>query len=107
MDLELQRECGLEIEEEELKVGDLEELNMEGGSFFQFERDTDDEENIGVMVEEDGAVIIASPVNTAQSFQARREMVETSFRAESLATDLSGIAKSKSMNLNYEFSLIN
>jgi len=106
MDMELQRKCGLEIDEVELKVGDLDE-DLETGSFFQFERDLDEEESIGVMVEEEGAVIVSSPVNTAQSLQTRREMVETQFRAESLAPDFSGIGKSKSMNLNYEFSLIN
>eukprot|EP00092_Neocalanus_flemingeri_P016448 GFUD01017798.1.p1 GENE.GFUD01017798.1~~GFUD01017798.1.p1 ORF type:complete len:1001 (-),score=341.96 GFUD01017798.1:929-3931(-) len=106
IDLELQRKCGLEVGEEELKIGDIEE-EMEDGSFFQFERDNDDEECLGVMVEEEGAVIVSSPVNTVQSFQTGRETVEPQLKAESLASDFSGISKSKSMNLNYEFSLIN
>jgi len=106
MDMELQRKCGLEMDEVELKVGDLEE-DLGGGSFFQFERDDEEEEAVGVMVEEEGAVVISSPVNTAQSLQTRREVTDPQLRAESLAPDFSGIGKSKSMNLNYEFSLIN
>jgi len=106
MDMELQRKCGLEMDEVELKVGDLEE-DLGGGSFFQFERDDEEEEAVGVMVEEEGAVVISSPVNTAQSLQTRREVSDPQLRAESLAPDFSGIGKSKSMNLNYEFSLIN
>ena len=94
------------MDEVELKVGDLEE-DLGGGSFFQFERDDEEEEAVGVMVEEEGAVVISSPVNTAQSLQTRRELTDPQLRAESLDPDFSGIGKSKSMNLNYEFSLIN
>jgi len=108
MDAELQRKCGLEMDEVELKVEDL-EGDGDGASFFPFEREDDDEGIIGVMVEEeDGAMVISSPVNTAQSLQVRREVGDTPLRAESLAVpDFTSIGKSKSMNLNFEFSLIN
>jgi len=106
MDTELQKKCGLEMDEVELKVGDLEE-DMDGASFFPFDRDDNEEETIGLIVEEEGAVIISSPMSAAQSLQTRRDMVDPQPRAESLAPDFTSIGKNKSMNLNYEFSLIN
>jgi len=106
IDSELQRKCGLEIDDVELKDVELEE-DVDDESFFQFEKDEDDRESVGFVVEEEGAVIVSSPVNAAQSLQPRRELIESHFKSESLAPESAVSGKTKSMNLNYEFSLIN
>ena len=72
LDTELQRKCGLETEEDDIRVECIEGENDEEGSFFKLDRDDENQEEIvkegkAVIIEEDGAVIVNSP----NSFQMK------------------------------------
>ena len=107
-DSDLQRKCGIEVEEEEEESrGDFTEESEDG--FFQIDGDEDQEvteaqESIGVMVEQEGAVIISSPA----SLQIKKDVLDQIQKSESFIPEMSRTnSGNKSMNLNYEFSLIN
>ena len=108
LDPELQSKCGLETELD-IKEDCVEEADeqTEAEGFFcpLLEKDEDKEvtENVGLMDEEDANVIVSSPA----SLQMKRNMLEEIQKSESYIPDMGKMGKSKSMNLNYEFSLIN
>ena len=63
-------------------------------------------EGKAVIIEEDGAVIVNSP----NSFQMKKDLMEQIQNSENGVSEMArsaSVGKSKSMNLNYEFSLIN
>ena len=108
LDSDVQRKCGLETEldTKEDCVEEAEE-QTETESFFcqllEKDEETEQTDNIGLVFEEDGKVIINSPA----SLQMKRNMLEEIQKSESYIPDMAKMGKSKSMNLNYEFSLIN
>ena len=104
-DTDLQRKCGIEVEEEEEEIrADFTEESEDG--FFQIDGDevAEAEESIGVVVEEEGAVVISSPA----SLQMKKDVLDQIQKSESFIPEMSRTnSGNKSMNLNYEFSLIN
>ena len=107
MDSEVQRKCGLETElDMKEDCVDEAEVQPEAESFcFKLDKDETETErkdhaNVGLMVEEDGKVIINSPA----SLQMKKDMLEEIQKSESY---IDRVKTGKSMNLNYEFSLIN
>ena len=110
LDSELQRKCGLETDEEAVDIREeTEEEFNDTDSCFKLDKDEEqqqeeDKENTSVIVEEDGAVIVHSPA----SLQVKKEVLDQMQKSESFIPDMArSVGKSKSMNLNYEFSLIN
>jgi len=111
LDSELQRKCGLEIDDD--GVGDVikfDDANDEdedsNDGFFKFEREeeTNKPEEIGLIIEEEGAVVLSSP----GSVHMKKEVLDQIQGSESFIPELCRTgSKNKSMNLNYEFSLIN
>ena len=101
MDSELQRKCGQEVEEleelEELKVGE----SSSSEPFFELE----ESEELPVVVivtedEEEGAVVVSMPP------QARPRRARSGDSESDTNGGEQGV-KTKSMNLNYEFKLLN
>ena len=106
IDSELRRKCGLDTDEDEDTIKVDEEPRDEDSdreSFFKLDKDDEiSKDNVGEVVEEEGAVIINSPVSS----QSVREMVDDLQLQDSYIPDTSVSSvkggTSKSMNLNYE-----
>ena len=95
IDADLQRKCGQEIEE-----GDnsrQEEEVLDAGDGFHEEEETC-EEGLHRLEEEDGAVIVSSPVVKNPHFLRKRNQDSESEHS---------VKEEKSMNLRYEFQLLN
>ena len=104
LDADIKRKCGMEEEEAEIKEFTAENEEIEDG-FFQLDKFEDEEvseaeEGTGVSKEEER--------HSPASLQIKRDMAETIPRSESFVPEMSRTnSGNKSMNLNYEFSLIN
>ena len=111
LDTELKRKCGIEVEEEEEEVEIREEfiIHENEDGFFQLDKFEDDHvseanESTDIIREEEEAVIVSPPA----SLHVKKEAFESSQRSESFIPETSRTnSGNKSMNLNYEFSLIN
>ena len=108
LDSDLQKKILLDTEEDvDIIKDEAEESNSDQEGFFKLDKDdVGGQAGIGEVVEEEGAVIINSPT----SLQNKRDMMDELQMSDSYIPELSmssSVQTGKSMNLNYEFSLIN